>query len=126
MNNQTHDLEHQLSHFYGSEQLHRWNLLSRSVLTDGAKYLADKAGAYWLFDAIDSHLQSEGVSENSEFTSARLRVADDHTAELTLDDGNGLIWRTQKIPFTDFPLPEIQLFAVFNGTAWTHLLTNEY
>lgn len=117
-----------LRQFYASENLTRWNPLTRSVLSDGALYLAENAGAYWLFDAIDSHLTSRGVTDETEFTVARLRrlspTGDD--AELTLDDGNGTIYATQYIGYTDFPMPEIKLFASFNGTGWTHLLPSEY
>jgi hypothetical protein len=122
------DLQSALAHFYASENLTRWSPISRSVLSDGALYLAENAGAYWLFDAIDSHLTTRGANELTEFTVARLRrlspTGDD--AELTLDDGNGTIYATQYIGFTDFPLAEIKLFAAYNGTGWTHLLPSEY
>ena len=115
-----------LSQFYGSENLYRFNALTKSVLTDGCKYLSEVAGAYWLFEAIDSHLTTQGLNENTEFVVANLRKIGDSDAELTLDDGNGLIWMTQYIPLTDFPLDSIRTFAVFNGQAWTHMLTSEY
>jgi hypothetical protein len=115
-----------LSQFYGSENLYRWNMLTKSVLTDGTKYLAEVAGAYWLFDAIDSHLTTQGLTENTEFVVAKLRKIGDSDAELTLDDGNGLIWMTQYIPYTDFPMEEIKTYAIYNGKAWTHMLTSEY
>lgn len=115
-----------LSQFYGSENLYRWNMLTKSVLTDGCKYLAEVAGAYWLFDAIDSHLTTQGLNQNTEFTVAKLKKIGDSDAELTLDDGNGLIWMTQYIPYTDFPMDEIKTFATYNGKAWTHMLTTEY
>jgi len=115
-----------LSQFYGSENLYRWNSLTKSVLTDGCKYLAEVASAYWLFDAIDSHLSTQGLNENTEFVVATLKKIGETDAELTLDDGNGLIWMTQYIPLTDFPMDEIKTYAMYNGTAWTHLLTSEY
>ena len=120
---QTVDID--LSQFYGSENLYRWTALSQSVLTDGTKYLAETAGAYWLFDAIDSHLTTQGLNENTEFVVATL-TRHDNQAELTLDDGNGLIWMTQHIPYTDFPLDSIKTYAIYNGKAWTHMLTSEY
>jgi hypothetical protein len=119
------DLQHSLAQFYGSETLTRWNPLTRSVLSDGALYLAENAGAYWLFDAIDSHLTTRGANELTEFTVARLRRLPDDAAELTLDDGNGTIYATQRIGFTDFPLNEIKLYAEYNGTGWTHMLPRE-
>lgn len=120
------EIKSTLAHFYASEKLTRWNPLTRSVLSDGALYLAENAGAYWLFDAIDSHLTTRGVNDLTEFTVARLRRLPDDAAELTLDDGNGTIYATQKIGFTDFPLPEIKLYAKYNGTSWTHSLPSEY
>jgi hypothetical protein len=45
-----------LDGFTGTEAYHPWSILFRkAVLTDGAKYLADKAGAYWLMDVIDGN-----------------------------------------------------------------------
>ena len=119
-------LQHSLAQFYGSETLTRWSPLTRSVLSDGALYLAENAGAYWLFDAIDSHLTTRGANDLTEFTVARLRRLPNDAAELTLDDGNGTIYATQRIEFTDFPLAEIKLYACYNGAGWTHLLPSEY
>ena len=128
MNTHTID-ETELEQFTGSEHLYRWSAITRSLLTDGTKYLADTAGAYWLFDAIDSHLTTRGLTENTEFVVARLvRTPGEHAtdAELLLDDGNGVIFATQKIPFTDFPLPEVKTYAAWNGQGWTHMLPSEY
>ena len=116
-----------LSQFYGTENLIRWSPISRSVRTDGAPYLAETAGAYWLFDAIDSHLTTKGLTSETEFTSVNLRrLSAANDFQLTLDDGNGNVFVNQYIPYSDFPLAEIKLFAVHNGSAWTHMLTSEY
>jgi hypothetical protein len=45
-----------------------------------------------------------------------------HTGVLTCDDGNGNIVYTEKVPFTDFPLPEITIWY----TNRTLLLPSEY
>ena len=121
------DLAAGLEQFWGSEHFYRWSALTPSVLTDGTKYLAEAAGAFWLFDAIDSHLAARGLNADTEFVSAKLKlIPDTSAAELTLDDGNGTIWMTQHIPFTDFPLPYIDTYAVWNGQGWTHMLPGEY
>lgn len=114
-----------LAHFTGSETFSRWTMLSRSVLTEGTKYVAEELGAYWLFDAIDSHLTTTGLNDNTEFTVAKL-VVKDGKAVLTLDDGNDKVWRTQRIPYTDFPEGEFSTYAIWNGQGWTHLLKSEY
>lgn len=41
----------QLSNFIGAERYYR--LYPHAVLTDGTKYLADAAGAYWRQSAFD-------------------------------------------------------------------------
>lgn len=114
-----------LANFYGSETFVRWSPLTESILSEGAHHVANAAGAFWLFDAIDSHLTTTGCNDDTVFTVARLTVTDSK-AELVLDDGNGVIWRTQHIPYTDFPLPEFKTFAVWNGNGWTHMLPSEY
>jgi len=44
----------QLNEFYGSATFTRWSPLTNSVLTEGALYVAETAGAYWLFDSIQT------------------------------------------------------------------------
>ena len=44
-----------LAQFYGTSAYYRFIILSNLVLTDGTKYLAEVAGAYWLMDLIASY-----------------------------------------------------------------------
>jgi hypothetical protein len=44
--------EADLRQFTGSEYWYRHALVRHILFTDGAKYLADEAGAYWLLDEI--------------------------------------------------------------------------
>jgi hypothetical protein len=95
----------------------------RSVLfTDGAKHVADAGGAYWLLDEIALAQRYKKRVAAEEFQHWTLKVKDDHTARLTCDDGNGNIVFSKRIPFTDFPLPEISLYFC-NSTI---LLPSEY
>ncbi|MCK9598089.1 MAG: hypothetical protein M0R06_03545 [Sphaerochaeta sp.] len=48
------ELEAGLAQFYGSEQWYKASF-GGVVYTDGVKYLADHAGAYWLIDAVASY-----------------------------------------------------------------------
>src|SRR3984893_4050272 len=41
-----------MSQFHGSEHWYRHGLVRTILFTDGAKYVADAAGAYWLLDEI--------------------------------------------------------------------------
>ena len=115
------ELEQQLRQFIGTEQYYR--ISPSAVLTDGTKYLADEAGAYWLMDAIASYLPQFNGRE--EFIVAKLNVAASK-AELVLDNGNGHVLDTQHIEYTDFPLPSIQLYACWGGEYWVLMLTSEY
>ena len=44
--------EADLRQFTGSEHWYRHGLVRDILFTDGAKYLADHGGAYWLLDEI--------------------------------------------------------------------------
>ena len=44
--------EADLRNFTGSEHWYRFGLDPRITCTDGAKYVADEGGAYWLLDEI--------------------------------------------------------------------------
>ena len=73
-----------LAHFTGTERYYRLN--RKCLITDGAKYLADSAEAYWLLDAAASYLFELGTADW--FVLVRLNVKN-YCAELTLEDGNG-------------------------------------
>lgn len=109
-----------LAQFIGTEKIYR--LTHRHVLTDGTKYLAEQARAFWLMDAIASYLTPR---YEDYFAVARL-VVDGSSAVLSLDDGNDNVFATQAIEYTDFPLSEIKLYCSFDGTHWVIMLTSEY
>jgi hypothetical protein len=83
--------------------------------TDGAKYVADEGGAYWLLDVIAiAHLYANSDFEE-EFQVWTLKVREGRTASLICDDGDNNIVYTQHIEFTDFPLDEIKLYFTDNA-----------
>jgi hypothetical protein len=114
--------EADLWQFTGSEHCYRHALVRNVLFTDGAKYVADKAGAYWLLDEIALAQRYQKAVAGEEFQAWKLTVKKDHTATLACDDGNGNIVFSKAIEFTDFPLPEIVLYFTDN----TILLPNEY
>lgn len=110
-----------LAQFTGTESWHRFGL-SKVTCTDGAKYLADGAGAYWLLDEIAlNNMFGEGKLKGEEFQVWKLAVTGS-TAVLTAEDGNGHKLFSKRIPFTDFPLPEITLWF----TGGVIMLPSEY
>ncbi len=77
------------------------------------QYLAEKAGAYWLIDAIASH-QPQVLKDSmlQEIQFWKLKVNADQTAQLICERDTGDVFLTQDIGFTDFPLDEIKLYLV--------------
>jgi hypothetical protein len=103
-----------LAQFTGTEQWYRHGI-NRSVLfTDGAKYVADTAGAYWLLDEIALIQPYDRRVAAEEFQVWKLVVRPDRTAKLTCDDGNDTILYTKEIAYTDFPLDEISFYFTNN------------
>ena len=111
----------QLSYFTGTEKYYR--ISRRHLLTDGTKYLAEAAGAFWLMDAAASYLIELGT--NDWFVKVVLTLTGS-SAELTLDDGNGNLRARQVIPYTDFPMPQQTLYACWDGQHWVLMLPSEY
>jgi hypothetical protein len=111
-----------LSQFTGSEQWYRHGINRKVLFTDGAKFVADKAGAYWLLDEIaiiqphDKRVAAEG------FQVWKLAVKADKSGVLTCEDGNGHVVYTKSIEYTDFPAEGVTLWF----TNDTILLPSEY
>lgn len=111
-----------LRQFTGSEHWYRHGLARNILYTDGAKYVTDKAEAYWLLDEIAF---SQGIKRVAaeEFQHWKLKVnLADSTARLTCEDGNGNVVLSKRIGYTDFPIEEITLYC----TNKTILLPSEY
>ena len=99
-----------LAQFTGSEQFFRHSL-DRSVLyTEGAQYLAEHAGAYWLLDEIAFAQPHHTAVANEAFQVWTLAVQPSRSAILTCDDGNENVVFTKQIPYTDFPLDTVKLY----------------
>jgi hypothetical protein len=111
-----------LKQFTGSEYWYRHPLARKVLYTDGAKYVADTAGAYWLIDEIAFSQRIKRVAcEGFQLWKLKVNLAD-HTARLICEDGNGTRVMSKKIPSTDFPLEEIFFYFIDN----TILLPSEY
>lgn len=124
------ELQAALQNFTGTERYHRFSPLFRNVLlTDGVKFLAESAGAYWLMDMIGSHLPS--VPKDESFVVASLdKYGTDsgHAANFVLADDYpaGRTYAEQHIEYTDFPLEILKLYVSFDGEYWAILLPSEY
>jgi hypothetical protein len=111
----------QLGQFTGTENWYRHPIARNVTFTDGVKYVADEAGAYWLLDEIALVQPYEKAVRAEEFQVWKLAVKGSKAA-LTCDDGNGRVVYRKKIPFTDFPAEGITLWF----TGGVILLPSEY
>ncbi|MEI6835157.1 MAG: DUF6876 family protein [bacterium] len=111
----------QLSHFTGTERYYR--ISRRHLLTDGTKYLAEEAECFWMMDAIASHLNEIGTDDW--FVQVRMTV-NDNRAAMIYENGNDEEHDRQEIPFTDFPMPAVSLYACWDGVHWVIMLPGEY
>ncbi len=110
-----------LAQFAGSEVLYRHSLLPRVKYTEGVKYVAEEAGAYWLIDEVAFAQRYEAGVAAEAFQLWSLSVTG-NTARLVCDDGNGNVLLQKAIDFTDFPEPGIKFYY----TAGVLLLPSEY
>lgn len=110
-----------LKGFTGSETLYRHGLFRKFVYTEGVQYLAENAGAYWLLDYIFSKQEFIAIARE-EFQVWTIKVQEDKSAIIALEDGNNNEVVRFHIPFTDFPLKEFSMWLI-GGTL---LLPSEY
>ena len=106
-----------LDQFIGTEHWYRHGLARRFTYTDGVKFLAEKAGAFWLIDEIVFAQRNKKIVACDGFQVWKLHrdVAEDGTlksgAVLTCDDGNDHVVYRKKIGFTDFPMADVKLYV---------------
>jgi hypothetical protein len=85
-----------LNQFTGTEQYYR-HWLKGIVYTDGVKFVAESAGAFWLLDIVASYQPVD-----AEFQVWRLQKEGD-AYSVVCTDGNDNVLLKQDIPYTDFP-----------------------
>lgn len=104
-------LEINLAQFTGTENYYHFNLfLPKAKMTDGAKYLAETVGCFWLYDILCS-VQNLPKVRAEEFQVLKFNKA---KMLVTVEDGNYNVLYSQEIISTDFPLDEIMLYFTNN------------
>jgi hypothetical protein len=112
----------ELLQFTGNEHRHRHAINRKVHFTDGVKYVAERAGAYWLIDEIALIQPCDKRVTAEAFQVWRLQVNTDRAALLVCEDGNDNVVYKKAIPRTDFPGEGITLWFTDN----TILLPTEY
>jgi len=116
------EIQDVLDCFVGTFGYHTHQLGNQKLLlTDGCDYVRREAQAFWLFDLILSHQMSKSIQEIHHQV-WKLKKQPDETWLMNCEDGNKNLILSQKIEFSDFPLPEISIW-VLDGVA---LLPSEY
>ena len=114
-----------LDQFIGSESFHA-HPLTKLVYTDGVKYLAETAGAFWLIDIVAGYQHRPKVSREA-FQLWALKIQPNKKAVVTMQSDSGLpAIVTQRIEYSNFPLEVIELYCCNNGNGMTLMLPSEY
>ena len=120
------ELSETLAHFQATGSLYQLPICG-TLYTDGIRYLAQTAKAYWLL--TDASVMGKSLMDKSYFVTVdfkrstaaeREKIGCDAT--ITYSDGNGNKLTQQHYQITDFPLDELRLYFVDN----TLLLPSEY
>ena len=129
------ELQSGMAQATGTEKYTRHGLMRTLLMTDGVMWLQEHAEAYWLVDAIASHVATNKMLQQEEFQTWYFnRGGEDHAPfsrphVLSVTNGNdGTPIVTQKIEYTDFPLPTIRFFVIKDEGlgGWVILLPSEY
>ncbi len=111
-------LEEELDQFHGT--LHYYKNFTGLRLTEGIKYLEERAECYWLIDLVGSY--------QPEFADVRFQLWEVEVVEgistlLTMrEDTDKPVLVRQHVPFTDFPLERFSFYCVDN----VMMLKSEY
>ena len=125
--------EYNLAQHFGSACFYRHGLLRSCVMSEGVHFLTEN-GAAWLVDIIVSYQLNETVKAcdkqmwlltvDKNDNSAKMECFDyDADYEDLKNRVNPLV--SQIIPFTDFPLAEIEIMCANNGSGRTIYLPSE-
>jgi hypothetical protein len=128
------ELADSLRQFQGDLLRYRHWLCRKVLYSPGIAYLAETASAYWLIDAIASWLGSQEYCDaiNNDLRIEqlhfwRLEVRSDRSAVLIARADRGeKPFISQTIPFTDFPLGELDVWVAYDGSDWTIYLPSEH
>lgn len=109
-----------LAQFRGTSQWYKHPLFQKFVYTDGVRFVAVNAGAYWLLEFIFSNqllpeIKAEGFQRWE-------LIKTGSKATIKVEDGNDNLVKSFNISYTDFPLDNFILWFI-NGAL---LLPSEY
>lgn len=118
----------------GTQDRYQCGVNPRVLFSGGVRYLAEKANAYWLVDAIASYLVPDVLTPHIRKDRRigylhfwQLRVRNDQRAVLAaVADTGESPFIVQTLDYTDFPLSKADIWAGQSGDHWTLYLPQEH
>ena len=132
-----------LNQFTGTNGYHLFNAMFRRIVaTDGAIHVAKTAGAYWLLEAIASHIMTNPKVRTGPLAELQFWKLESKTLQRGPNKGSKR-WElscradsdlppvvTQKIEYSDFPLDSIDLWVapseIDGQRVWVIYLPSEH
>jgi hypothetical protein len=99
------ELEQSLFQFYGTDRWYIFEPTGQLLLTDGTKFFADKAEAYWLMTEMGyEYLKLKDAEPFISVVVTNEETDADRLATIEFTDGNYNVLKTRKISNFDLPL----------------------
>ena len=114
------NLRNELSKHHGSQCLFQHGINPGFLYTEGVQCFAEEAGAYWFLDIAATEIWEFCLS--LEFATIILAAHGDGYGYIRIEDGNGGVLWSKKIPYTNCPEGEWMFFYLNN----TLILPSEY
>ena len=116
------DLKSQLKQFSGTYEWFTLPFVKGFLYTEGVKYFAEKAGAYWLI--TDTALFFGKKVVKTGFATLKA-ISKDGKVNLILED-EGVKLGSKEYPLSDLPEGEWEFFLQFDGRHLIMMLPSEY
>jgi hypothetical protein len=100
----------ELDQFTGTEQYYKHWLGMR--YTDGVKYVAERANAYWLLDAIASYQRGKIATMPFQVWELTTALTFNKSNLSMKEDTNEPVVVNQHIEYTDFPIAYIKMYFI--------------
>lgn len=108
----TEEFKNTLEQYIGTNN-HYTSWLMKYRYTDGVRYFAQEAGAYWLLEEINFIYVDLARKGKAEFLNIIVKCKN-RKADILVDDGNGNLLKKKHISRTDLPEGEWQFYLYDN------------
>lgn len=108
----TEEFKSNIEQFIGTNN-HYASWLMKYRYTDGVRYFAQEAGAYWLLNEINFIYVDLARKGKAEFLNIVVKCKN-KKADILVDDGNGNLLKKKHISWTDLPEGEWQFYLYDN------------